>query len=347
MKAAHRRPTMKDVAHHAGVSLSTVSYVLNSSGPVGDARKARVLDAMNALGYTPNESARRLRTKGAVTVGLIIPDLSNQFFAQVAEGVESAAADRDALVVLCAPEAIGRPTEYYVRLLRSQSLDGLIYLPGGDGMGLHLALALAEAGPVVMVDERIRGFDVPSVLADSRGGAREIAEHVLSHGHRRIAIVGGPEALWTSEQRLAGYREALARYEIPPADIHYVQGDHREESGSRAAAQLLSGPVSDRPTAFLCVNDLMALGVYRHCRAAGMRIPEDVSVVGFDGIAVADLVQPALTTVRQPAHEMGVRAATQLFDLVEQGERGEQGDSSALITLPTELILRASVSRLD
>lgn len=335
---------MKDVAHHAGVSLSTVSYVLNSSGPVGDARKARVLDAVNALGYTPNESARRLRTKGAMTIGLIIPDLSNQFFAQVAEGVESVAADRDALIVLCAPEAIGRPTEYYVRLLRSQSLDGLIYLPGGEGMRLQLALALAEAGPVVMVDERIRGFDVPSVLADSRGGARKIAEHVLSHGHRRIAIVGGPEALWTSEQRMAGYREALARYEIPPDDVHYFSGDHREESGSRAAAQLLSGPVQDRPTAFLCANDLMALGVYRYCRAAGIRIPDDVSVVGFDGIAVADLVQPALTTVRQPAYKMGVCAATQLFDLVE---RVEQDDTSAVTTLPTELVLGASVARLN
>ncbi|SNQ49761.1 LacI family transcriptional regulator [Frankia canadensis] len=332
---------MKDVAQHANVSLSTVSYVLNDSGPVGKARRARVLDAVRVLGYTPNESARRLRTKSAATIGLIVPDLSNQFFALVAEGVESAAASRDALVVLCAPEAIDRTTEYYVRLLRSQSLDGLVYLPGGDGMTLNLALALAEAGPVVMVDERIRGFDVPSVVADSRSGARQIAEHVLSQGHRRIAIVGGPEALWTSEQRLAGYREALAGFRIPPKDVPHFVGDHREESGTRAAAQLLAESGADRPTALLCVNDLMAMGVYRYCREAGLRIPEDVSVAGFDDITVAGLLSPGLTTVRQPAREMGFQAANLLFDVIDGREAT---DDEMVLTLPTELIRRGSVS---
>lgn len=336
-----RRPTMKDVARHANVSLSTVSYVLNDSGPVGHARRSRVLDAVRVLGYTPNESARRLRTKSAATVGLMLPDLRNQFFALVAEGVEAAAANQDALVVLCAPEAVGKTPEHYVRLLRSQSLDGLVYLPSGDGMTLNTALALAEAGPVVMVDELIRGFDVPSVVADSRDGARQIAEHVFSQGHRRVAIVEGPASLWTSEQRLSGYREAMARFGIAPSEALYFAGNHQEESGIRAAAELLTLPKSERPTAFICVNDLMALGIYRYCRDAGLRIPADVSVVGFDDISAASLVAPALSTVRQPAREMGYMAAEQLFHIIDSGDGPEE---QRMVTLPTEVVLRESVA---
>ncbi|RHW29139.1 LacI family transcriptional regulator [Nocardioides immobilis] len=333
---------MKDVARQAGVSLSTVSYVVNDSGPVAGARRARVLDAVRLLGYTPNESARRLRNKSTATIGLIVPDLSNQFFALVAEGVEQAAAEQEALVVLCAPEAIDRPTQYYARLLRSQRLDGLIYLPGGEGMTLSLALELAEAGPVVMVDERIRGFEVPSVVADSRGGARAAAEHVLALGHTRVAIIGGPEALWTSEQRMFGFQEALAGYKVPLHSVTVRVGDHRIDSGASIASELLQGPASARPTAFICANDLMALGVLKHCRALGLAVPGDVSIVGFDDIPIAELVTPGLTTVSQPARTMGQLAADTLFRLLDGGECADVSSP-----LPTTLVVRDSVAAPD
>ncbi|GAA4555497.1 LacI family DNA-binding transcriptional regulator [Pseudonocardia xishanensis] len=307
---------MKDVAEHAGVTLSTVSYVLNDSGPVSESRRARILDAIRVLKYTPNESARRLRKKAASTIGLVLPDLTNQFFALVAEGVELAAAEGEALVMLCAPEAINRPIQHYTRLLRGQSLDGIIYLPGGAGMALSLSLELAEAGPVVMVDERVRGFDVPTVVADSRSGAREVATHVLAQGHRRLAIIGGPQALWTSEQRLSGYREAIAAHGLHPDAVPVLEGNHREGSGAAIAARLLAAPPDERPTALLCANDLMAFGVLDYCQSAGLRVPQDVSVTGFDDIPVARLTSPGLTTVRQPAHAMGYEAAKLLFELI-------------------------------
>ena len=322
---ASRRPTMKDVARHAGVSVSTVSYVLNNSGPVASSRRARVLDAVRVLNYTPNESARNLKRRTTSSIGLVVPDLTNQFFALVAEGVERAAAERDVLVVLCAPEATDRPEPIHARLLQGQRLDGVIYLSGA-GAAPSSILDLAKSGPVVLVDERIPGFDLPAVVADSRRGAREVAAYVLGQGHRRIAIIGGPPVLWTADQRLAGYREAIAAASLNPDEIPVAVGDYRQESGYRLAEELLSGPVETRPTALLCANDQMAIGAIEYCRSAQLKVPEDVSVVGFDDVPIARLIAPALTTVGQPAREMGYAAAKLLFTRIDPP--GPDGDGA-------------------
>jgi LacI family transcriptional regulator len=306
---------MKDVAHHAGVSVSTVSYVLNDSGPVAPERRARVLDAVRVLDYTPNESARSLKRRSASTIGLVVPDLANQFFALLAEGVEHAASERDVLVVLCAPEATEKSESEHARLLRSQRLDGVIYL-SSTGTTPAALLELARLGPVVLVDEQLPGFDLPAVVSDCRRGARDIAAHVLEHGHKRIAVIGGPSALWTAEQRLAGYREAIAAAGLDSDDVPVLVGDYRQDSGQALAAEALAGPAGKRPTALLCANDLMAIGAIEHCKAAGLRVPEDVSIVGFDDVPVSSLITPRLTTVRQPARDMGYRAAALLFDLL-------------------------------
>ena len=313
-----RRPTMKDVARHAGVSVSTVSYVLNDSGPVAPTRRTRVLDAVRVLNYTPNESARSLKKRSTSSIGLVVPDLTNQFFALVAEGVERAAAERNVLVVLCAPEATDRPEPIHARLLQGQRLDGVIYLSGA-GASPSSILELAKSGPVVLVDERIPGFDLPAVVADSRRGAREVAAYVLAQGHRRLAIIGGPPVLWTADQRLSGYREAIAAASLDPDAVPVAVGDYRQESGFRLAAELLAGPVQDRPTALLCANDQMAIGAIEYCRSAGIRVPEDLSVVGFDDVPIARLIAPALTTVGQPAREMGSAAANLLFARLDRG----------------------------
>jgi DNA-binding LacI/PurR family transcriptional regulator len=311
--AVPRRPTMKDVARHAGVSVSTVSYVLNNSGPVATSRRTRVLDAVRVLNYTPNESARSLKRRSTSTIGLVVPDLANQFFALVTEGVERAAAERDVLVVLCAPEATERPVSHHAKLLQSQRLDGVVYL-SGTGTSPSLILELARSGPVVLVDEQISGFGLPAVVSDGRRGAREVAAYVLEQGHRRLAVIGGPTVLWTAEQRLAGYREAVAAAGLPPDEVPVFVGDYRQESGRALAEQALSGPPGQRPTALLCANDLMAIGALEYCRSAGIRVPDDVSIVGFDDVPIASLLTPALTTVRQPAREMGYAAAKLLFD---------------------------------
>lgn len=313
---------MKDVAEHAGVSISTVSYVLNNSGPVAAPRRARVLDAVRVLNYTPNESARNLKRRSASTVGLVVPDLSNPFFAMLAEGVERAASARDVLVVLCAPEATGSAESLNGRLLRSQRLDGIIYLSGAATSPSSL-LELTGLGPVVLVDEQLPGFDLPAVVSDNRRGARELAKHVLDQGHERVVVIGGPKELWTAEQRLAGYREAFAASGRDPDEVPVLFGDYRQQSGTALAEQLLSVDVAMRPTALLCANDLMAIGALEYCKHVGIRVPEDVSVVGFDDLPFASLLTPRLTTVRQPAREMGEGAANVLFDLLEGKTAGQ------------------------
>ncbi|WP_433502822.1 LacI family DNA-binding transcriptional regulator [Pseudonocardia halophobica] len=327
---------MKDVAAHAKVSISTVSYVLNDSGPVAPERRNRVLDAIRLLDYSPNESARSLKRRSASTIAMVVPDLTNQFFAMVAEGVQRAASAVDVLVVLVVPDATEQPEENQAKLLRSQRVDGVIYLSGTGSMPAAI-YDLARSGPVVLVDEQIPGRDLPAVVCDSRRGAREVAAHVLEQGHRKLAVIGGPPALWTAQQRLAGYREAFAGAGLDPDSVPVHTGDYRLESGAAAAAAILDGPADKQPTALLCANDLMAIGAMECLKARGLRVPEDVSVVGFDDLPMSALLTPRLTSVRQPAHDMGYRAAQVLFDLLE----GKDDDAGEL--LATAVQIRDSV----
>jgi DNA-binding LacI/PurR family transcriptional regulator len=336
--AKKRRPTMKDVAAHAGVSLSTVSYVVNDSGPVASDRRARVLDAIRILDYTPNESARSLKRHSASTIGLIVPELANQYFAMVAEGVERAASERNVLVVLCVPQATGKSDDFYAQLLRSQRLDGVVYL-SATGTLPSLILELTRSGAVVLVDERMPGFELPAVVSDNRRGAREIAQHVIESGHRRISVIGGPAPLWSADQRLAGYREALAAAGQNPDEVPFFGGDYHQRSGYELAAKALAVDRAEWPTALICANDLMAFGALEYCRANGIAVPGDLSLVGFDDVPTASLVTPRLTTVRQPAHDLGAAAAGLLFGLIDDEE-----DATPPAPFPTTLMKRDSVA---
>jgi LacI family transcriptional regulator len=336
--AKKRRPTMKDVAAHAGVSLSTVSYVVNDSGPVASDRRARVLDAIRILNYTPNESARSLKRHSASTIGLIVPDLVNQYFALVAEGVERAASERGVLVVLCVPQATGKSDDFYAQLLRSQRLDGVVYL-SATGTLPSLILELTRSGAVVLVDEQMPGFELPAVVSDNRRGAREIAQHVIEAGHRQVALIGGPAPLWSAGQRLAGYREALAAAGLNPDEVPFFGGDYQEGSGYELAAKALEVDAGERPTALICANDLMAFGALEYCRANGISVPADLTIVGFDDIPTASLVTPRLTTVRQPAADLGAAAASLLFGLID-----DDVDATPPMPFPTTLMVRDSVA---
>jgi DNA-binding LacI/PurR family transcriptional regulator len=337
MSAPGRRPTIKDVARHAGVSVSTVSYALNDSGPVAPEKRARVLAAVQELGYAPNQSARSLKRRRVSSIGLIVPDLRNEFFALVAEGVVEEGQRHDVTVVLCSTDASAEREAYYATLLRTQRLDGVIYL-SGTGVSPRALAELAALRSVVFVDERVLGLDVPFVGSHNRRGARDVAAHVLEAGHERLAFVTGPPVLWTSEQRLAGYREALAAAGHDPDAVPVAAGDYRQPSGYAAAERLLAAPAGRRPTAILCANDLMAIGVMQYCRDHGLEVPGDVSVTGFDDVPLAALLSVPLTTVRQAAGEMGRRAAELLLAHVAGAAPDEPAD-----LLPTVLQRRASV----
>jgi LacI family transcriptional regulator len=329
---------MKDVALQANVSVSTVSYVLNNNGPVSAERRNRVLNAVRELNYIPNESARSLKRQTASTIGLVIPDLSNPFFSTLGSGVVHAAALRDVLVVLCSSDSPEEAQSGNARLLRSKRVDGVVYLTGFHESPTSL-LELQSLGPVVLVDERVPGVDLPAVVADGRRGAREVALHVADLGHRRFGCIAGPTALWTAEQRLAGYREALALRGLNPDEMTIRIGDYRLESGYQIASELLGVAREVRPTALLCANDMMAIGAVEYCRVAGLRVPEDVSIVGFDDVPMAQLLSPRLTTVRQPAYEMGVAAADLLLDLVHEDLTPEQ-----VKPFPVEVKVRESAA---
>ena len=335
----NQRPTMKDVAEQARVSVSTVSYVLNNNGQVSAERRARVLNAVRALDYIPNESARSLKRQSASTIGLVVPDLMNEFFSRLARGVVQAAAMHDMLVVLCSAENSEEAEFGNARLLRSRRVDGVIYESGFHESPRSL-LELQSLGPVVLVDERIPGLDLPAVVADGRRGSRDVAAHVIKLGHRRIACIAGPTTHWTAEQRLSGYREGLALGGIDPDEMSVLVGDYEMNSGYELARVFLDVPEPQRPTAVLCANDLMAIGALEYCRANAIDVPGDVSIVGFDDIPTVQLLTPRLTTVRQPAHEMGMRAAELLISMVQGRENPD-----LLRPHPVELVVRESTSK--
>ena len=256
-----------------GVSLSTVSYVVNDSGPVATDRRARVLDAIRILNYTPNESARSLKRRSASTIGLIVPDLANQYFALVAEGVERAASERGVLVVLCVPQATGKSDDFYAQLLRSQRLDGVVYLSatGHPAVADPGADALRRGRPGRRADAGIRA---------ARGRRRQPQRRPRDRPSRdrrrataQIALIGGPAPLWSADQRLAGYREALAAAGHNPDEVPFFGGDYRQRSGYELAAKALEVRAAERPTALICANDLMAFGALEYCQRAGIQVP--------------------------------------------------------------------------
>jgi DNA-binding LacI/PurR family transcriptional regulator len=338
-KEPGRRPTIRDVARIAGVAVSTVSYVVNGTGQVSAETRLKVLSAIGALRYEPNLLARNLKAGRAACIGLITPGLQNPYFVSVAAGVQDVAQSRDLLLVLCTTESTPLWENYYSQVLRARRVDGLIFLSGA-GMLTPSILEIIHKDSVVLVDDRLRALNVPSVTATNLQGARDVAEYILGQGHRRVGIIGGPPSLWSAGQRMAGYREALAAHGIDPASVPVATGDYQQDSGFESARLLLDQPIAERPTALICANDLMAIGAMLYCRQAGLRIPEDISLCGFDNIPLGALIEPGLTSVDQFARNLGRAACRLLLRLIAP----QEDDTDPIeVDHPTRLVIRASV----
>ena len=245
------------------------------------------------------------------------------------------------LVVLCSAENTEEAEFGNARLLRSQRVDGVIYESGFHESPRSL-IELQSLGPVVLVDERFPGLDLPVVVADGRRGAREVAAHLVELGHKRFACIAGPTTHWTSEQRLSGYREGLAMGGIDPDDMRILEGDYQNGFRLQTGASISRRSRVPTSTALLCANDLMAIGALEYCRTNAVNVPGDVSIVGFDDIPTAQLLTPRLTTVRQPAYEMGMSAAELLIGMT-QGE----GNLDLLEPHPVELVVRESSAKTE
>ena len=327
-----RRVTLRDVAREAGVSIKTVSRVVNGEPAVNEATAVRVEKVVERLGYRPNELARSLKGRRSHTIGLVIADVSNPFMAICAQAIEKVAREHGNALILCDSHADIRAEDAYVGLLTQRQVDGLLIVPA-RGRDAHLK-AEQEAGlPVVAFDRPAEGVRADTVLVQNRAGTREATEHLIWHGHERIAFVGDVRHFYTARKRLEGYKEALKAAHLNP--LHSLDA-HSIEQGEEATKGFLDAP--DPPTALFAANILTALGALRAIEDLGLRIPEDVAVIGFDDFELAHVLRPRFTLVRQPAAELGRRAAEMLFDRLD----GRGRPSPRRLVLPTELVVRES-----
>lgn len=329
-------PTIKEVAEKASVSPTTVSHVINQTRFVSEDVRARVMAAMDELGYQPNALARSLRRGQTFTIGLILPDSANPFFAEIGHYIESDAFVSNYNVILCNTEGDLEKEKVYVDVLIKKQVDGIIFVAAGDRPDSLYPL-LRRKLPVVLIDRNLPEIqeDIDSVFTNNYEGGYRITRHLLDLGHQRIGCIGGPTYLTPSAERLVGYRDALQEAGIAFDEKLIRRGDFHPESGRVAATQLLMQPAP--PTAIFAFNDLMAIGVLRAASELGRRVPHDLAVVGFDDIELARFTAPALTTIAQPKMEMGKKAVELLVERMHNHDLPTRTE-----LLPTKLIIRES-----
>ncbi len=325
-----------DVARRAGVNISTVSRTINQTGKIGSETQARVQKAMRELGYKPNRVARRLRARDMSThlLGLIIPNIQNPFFADLARGVEDVAYRHNYAVMLCNYDEDEKKEHFYLDVMQAESVDGIILPP------IHekdpAVLQIVSAGtPVVCVDRSLARGGLDKVEVDNHMGALRAVEHILAQGHRRIGLIGGPADSSTGRERLRGYKDAHAAVglAVKPELVRF--GDYKQESGQRLAGELLA--LAAPPTALFVCNGLMTAGALEAIAARGLRIPRQIAIVGFDELPLASVFNPPLTVVRQPAYEVGQSAAELLLKRI-----ADAGRAPVSLRLQPDLIVRKS-----
>jgi LacI family transcriptional regulator len=333
-----KRVTVDDVARLAGTSTAVVSYVMNNGPrPVAPETRARVEAAISQLSYRPNAVARALRRSETGLIGLVVPDNSNPFFAELARVIEEELFSRGYMLLLGnSVQSHAREAAYVKALLESQ-VDGLLLISASEEtIESEALLTLAATDvPLVMLDRRVPGVEGTSLFVANENGGYEATLHLMEHGHERIACVSGPNSLTTAIERTAGYRRAMdeARFPIPESLLTFSAFDR--EGGYRSALKLLRS--EDRPSAIFATSDQQAIGVIRAAHQLGFFIPYDLAVIGFDGIPESEYTAPPLTTIRQPTDEMARRAVEALISRIEGGPR-----TSSSEVLPVELIKRAS-----
>ncbi|MGE5553075.1 MAG: LacI family DNA-binding transcriptional regulator [Betaproteobacteria bacterium] len=331
--------TLRDVARSAGVSISTVSSVVNRTKYVSPELTRRVEEAIRALNYRPNSLARGLRTNQTHTLGLVMSDITNLYFAELARGVEDRAERDDYTVFLCNTDADPRREAKYVQRLLSQKADGIIFTSvRQDDTTVR---RLVEDGiPVVLINRRIPGVETDYVGTDNVRGAARATEYLIALGHTRIGFISGAALSSASADRREGYLQTLVKAGLPVEPELIQEGDLRQREGYAAARRLLSLP--NPPTAIFAANDLMALGAMEVAAEMGRQIPEDLSLVGYDDNQIAALPGVQLTTVRQPAYEMGQLAAEILLEKLKADSAKEWVPRH--ITVRSELVVRRTTA---
>jgi DNA-binding LacI/PurR family transcriptional regulator len=324
-----------EVAKKAGVSVATVSRALSKPEMVAAETRALIEQVADDLGYSPNLVARNLRKGTSKTLGLIVTDILNPFHATVAKGVQDTAYRHGYSVFLCNTDEDPAKEREYLQLFAGQQLRGLIIVPTER---TKTNLKIVKGFPVVEFDRSSGTPGAHVVVSENREGARAAVQHLIQAGHKRIGMVSGGKSLTTAIERLEGYREALEAAGIE-ADVHLIEpGNHREDGGFEAAKKLLTLPKSKRPTAIFAANNEMTVGAFKAARELELRVPDDLSLVGFDDSRWAQTVEPAITVIEQPTYEM----ATFACDLLLQVLSGRDAPPT-VVQYPNRLIERDSV----
>ena len=331
--------TIKDVARVAGVSIATVSATLNGTARVSEKRSKRVWDAIRSVGYTPHGIARSLRLGHTRSIGLIVGDILNPFFTSLAKAVESQASAMGYMVILANSDEDPAKELNLIRVLLEHRVAGILLAPSGHDAKYLAALAELVQIPLVLVDRPLPGSPFDAVVVDNRLAARMVTDYLIRLNHQRIAIVIGRQHLWTTEQRVRGYRESLRSAGIREnVDIELV-ADSQIETAYEATQRLLR--LSNVPTAIFAANNLMMLGALEAILDMGFDCPGRISLAGIDDFVWSSAIRPRLTTVSQPIEEMGLRAVGRLLErLAGKADGSPMGPK--LITLEPRFLIRDS-----
>ncbi len=333
-------PTMADVARSAGVSVATVSHVLNGTRPVLPHTRQAVLDAVEELGYTTNTLARSLVTSRTRSIGLAVSAISNPYFTEILQGVEAAALEAGYSLLIADPHDDPEHERKVVQLLHERRVDGMIVAPSADPRGL-LAYLGRHAVPAVFLDRLVDapgadgGPRFDQVCSDNAAPTSGLVTHLAGLGHRRIGLVAGLPGLSTTSERIMGYRSGLAFAGLPYDERLLVHGDSESAGGEAATAALLSLAVP--PTALVTGNNAMTIGALRALRDRGLSVPGDLALCSFDDFAWADLFSPRLTAIAQPSKDIGARAVQVLLERLAEPDR-----PARTVRLPCAFVHRTS-----
>lgn len=331
--------TIKDVAREAGVSVATVSRALNGAENVLPHTRQRILDVARELRYAPSGAARSLITRRTDTVGALLPDLHGEFFSELIRGIDQAARARGLHLLLSSSHDDVHEAAAALRAMNGR-VDGLIVMsPHADDD--FLSQNLPPTLPAVLLNSGVQGARQPVFAVDNFGGARAMTEHLVGSGRRRIAFLGGPAGNFEAQERRRGYEAGLPAGSRPVL----LSGDFSEQSGHAAGAALAALAAGERPDALFCANDMMAVGALHAFADAGLRVPDDIALAGFDDIPLARYMRPALSTVRVPIAAMGTKALDALADALDVGDRSRALAQPPRTVIPVELVVRESCTQ--
>ena len=332
-----QRKTLKDVAREAGISVSLASRILGNYGYFSEETKSKVLKAAKKLNYKPDVIARGLKTRQTKAIGVIVSDILSFFFTTLVRGIEDVASQSGYSVILCNSDEDPIKERDYLLALYERNVDGLIVSPS---TGNHSYLKKLSRGgmPLVLVDRGVRGLKVPTVIVDNEAGYYEAVNYLISLGHHRIGIITGLKGVMTSEERLAGYKRALEENGLPLKEELIKEGDYQRKKTRKVTQEFLR--MKNPPIALFVCNEPMTSGALLTLRENKIKIPEEMTIIGFDDPAWAPLTEPALTTVSQPSYSMGTLACQTLLKEIRGVDRTKMPLEH--IILKPKLVIRES-----